>query len=411
MGRPILIVDNDAGRGTLPAGVRAVCVVSLEGVGRITSMYGSEAAGLAHREFVERLRVMLRDGDQLAQINESKHCLVFNGLLNANHARLAGQKLERLFAEPATTAEYAFPLVIRAGIACGDRDEADAEELFRGAEAAREQALVKGSAYELADELDIDALRRRWTLNERVHEGLEKDELKLYYQPQVRADDFSLCGGEGMIRWELEEGVLMPGQFLPDIDAERMHAISRHVIRQAIRDLAANGRLPALSINLEPYMLQDRSLLTLIADELALWNVAPERLTLEITENGMVGSLDNLPDEYHLLRGRGVRVALDDFGTGYSSLSQFKSLPVDELKVDRSFIAQLRTDVSNRYLTRLMVDLGHFFDMSVVAEGVETEDVARALREIDCDVLQGFFFSPALPVDEFLAWTPPRLTH
>lgn len=405
--RPVLVVDNHTRAADDPP-VVAVCVASLEDVGRTTSRLGSEAAGAATAEFAERLSGMLRSEDQLIQIHEAKHCLLIRTLKDHNHAALAGMKLERIFAEPFFFQGQPVSMQVRAGIACGRDPDADAESMFRAAETAREAARSRGTVYELADEGMVALMRQRWGLNDQVEEALFEHQLKLYYQPKVAADDYRLCGVEALLRWEHPEGLMHPGEFLPHLERDRMLAISRYVIRYAVRDLAAHPWLPPVSINLEPDLTEDGSLVELILDELTLWDVDPSRLVVEMTENGMIGSLGPLMEAFGGLRERGVRIAMDDFGTGNSSLAQFRNLLVDELKIDRSFVLNRESTAANRYLAGLIVDLGHYFGMTVVAEGVETKQVADDLRELSCDLLQGFYFSPPLPLDEFARWSDGR---
>jgi EAL domain-containing protein (putative c-di-GMP-specific phosphodiesterase class I) len=405
---PYLIIDNPGHDRTARSDFLAVCVTTLEDVGRLTSRLGSEAAGAAIREYTARLESLLRPGDQMTAINESKHCLVLRGLRHRNHARLAGLKIQRLFEEPFAHRESEIPLKVRSGIAYGQSGDTEAEDLFRAAETAREAALSTEQVYELADELDVSDLHRRWMLNEQLDEAIRQHRLKVYYQPKVRAGDHRLAGAEGLVRLEHENELLAPGQFLPHLDPERMTALTRHVIRQCVRDLAADAWMPPVSINLESFMLTDAGLLRLLLDELSLWDVDPARLMVEVTESGLVASLDHLCPEFHEMRQRGVRIAIDDFGTGHSSLAQFKRLPLDELKIERSFITDLASDESDRYLTKMMIDLGHFFGVSVVAEGVETAQAARILNEMHCDLLQGFYFAPPLSPGDFRQWAAGR---
>lgn len=400
----MLVVDNQAAG----SGFIAVCVASLEGVGRTTGLLGSEAAGAATNEYARRLGQVLRPDDQLVQIHDAKHCLLIRGLKDRNHARLAGMKLERLFAEPFEYQSVAIPLEVRAGIACGDGSEADAEALFRAAETAREAARSRDKVFELANDTVIGDMRRVWQLNDEVDEALFQHQLKLYYQPKVAADGHQLCGAEGLVRWEHPDGLLNPGQFLPHLEREKMIALTRHVVRQSIRDLAANPWLPPLSINLDPDATDEPALIQLIHDELTLWNVDASRLVVEITENGIVRNVERLLGDFAELRGRGVRISMDDFGTGSSSLAQFRNLLVDELKIDRSFVNNIEHDEANRYLAGLIIDLGHYFGMSVVAEGVETRQAADVLLEAGCDSLQGFYFSPPIPLEEFSRWAAGR---
>lgn len=404
---PYLIVDNDRDRGG-DGTYLAVCVMSLEGLGRITSLFGSEMAGAAAKEYADRLRALLRDDDELITINEAKHCLLIRGLRDRNHAMLAGLKLERLFAAPYEQDDASVVLQVRAGIACARSGDTEAEALFRSAETAREVARAAGRVYEVAEDLDVAAMQRRWLLNEQVEQAISDHALRLYYQPKVKAADHAVAGAEGLIRWEHPDGLLGPAEFLPWLDAEKLTALTRHVIRQCIRDLAADLRLPALAINLDPATLTSGGLLRLMLDELSLWEVDPRRLTIEVTETGLVNALAGLCPEFGELRTRGVRVSMDDFGTGTASLAQLRNLPVDELKIDRSFVANLQNDATCRYLTRMMIDLGHHFGLSVVAEGVENRATAKQLREFGCDLLQGFHFAPPLPLAQFARWSANR---
>jgi diguanylate cyclase len=405
--KPVLVVDNGLSRGGDDDFV-AVCVASLEGIGRTTSQLGSEVAGAASAEFAQRLSTLMRPDDQLIQIHESKHCLLIRALKDRNHAALAGLKLERLFAEPLEYRNLTVPLQVRVGIACGASAQHDAESLFRAAEAARDSARRSEKVFEIADEVVLADMQRRWQLNEELDQALYQHQLKLYYQPKVAADDHRLCGAEGLIRWEHPDGLLYPGQFLPHLERDKVLSLTRHVIRQSIRDLAGNAWLPPLSINLDPDAAEDPSLIRLMLDELTLWNVDPKRLVIEMTENGIVQNVDRLREDFAELRSRGVRISMDDFGTGSSSLAQFRDLRVDEIKVDRSFVTDLEENAANRYLTGLIIDLGHYFGMTVVAEGIETRQVALALREMQCDLLQGFYFSPPLPLEELSSWAEGR---
>lgn len=402
--RPVLVVDNDARDRRRRAEFTAVCVVTLEGVGRITSLLGSEAAGCATIEFAVRLEQMLRDEDQRIQINEGKYCLLLRGLKDRNHTLLAGMKLERLFAEPFEYDRSAIPLQVRAGIAYGNSVEADAESLFRVAETARELARSRGCVYEVADAIVMEDVQRQWKLNDDVDEAIFQHELKLYYQPKVSAADHAVLGAEGLVRWEHATGVLMPAQFLPHLHADKMVTLTRHLVRQCVRDLAGDATLPPLSVNVDPDMIERCDLTSLILEELTVWSVDPARLVVEITENGVMEHLDLIMAEFAALRERGVRVAMDDFGTGHSSLAQFRHLPVDELKIDRSFVVNVDSDDASRYLVELMVGLGHYFDKRVVAEGVENLEVARVLKDLGCDLLQGFCFSPPLARADFRRW-------
>ena len=403
MSRPVLVVDNGSA-GQRQRGLVAVCVASFEGVGRTTSQLGSEAAGAATAEYAKRLSSLAGTGDQLIQIHEAKHCLLLRRLCDESEAAAAGARLESVFSEPFRFRDLSIPLQVRAGIAWGVDQDADAESLFRAAETAREAARSSERMVQLADATLLADMRRRWELNDQVDEALARHQLKLYYQPKMAAGEHRLVGAEGLVRWEHPDGLLTPAQFLPHLEADKMMAMTQHLVRQCVRDLAGNPWLPPLSLNLDADIADEASLLELIMDELTVWHVDPARLMIEIAEAGLVRRLDRLLEGLAGLRGRGVRISMDDFGTGGAALARFPRLLVDEVKIDRCFVLGIEHHAAHRYLAGMMTELAHYFGMSVVAEGVETEAAADSLRETGCDTLQGFLFSPPLPLDEFSRW-------
>jgi len=405
---PVLVIDNDAARRSDDVGFVAVCVTSLEGLGRIVSRFGSEAAGVALQAYVQRLESVLRDGDQLIQINESKYCLLLKDLLDGNHALLAGQKLERAFGVPLMYRDSPIRLELRAGIASGEGLHGDAELLFRAAEAARETAVIQRSVWAIGNALDVRNLQRDWRLAEELDSAIENHQLRLYYQPQIACRNSRICGAEGLIRWEHRDGLLTPEQFLPHLDATGMLALTGHVIRRCVADLAADASMPGLSINLPATQLLDPVMQQHVLDELSLWNVDPARLTLELAEDGFMHHAADLDGGLRNLRERGVRIALDDCGSGRAALRQFRDMPIDELKIDRSLIAGLMSDPFDCYVTRMLIDFGHFLDLDVIAKGVESTTVIEQLTEFGCDQLQGFGVSPPLSVEAFAEWRQSR---
>jgi EAL domain-containing protein (putative c-di-GMP-specific phosphodiesterase class I) len=405
---PVLVIDNDAARHAEDLGMVAVCVTSIEGLGRIVGRFGSEAAGFALKEYVHRLRSVLRDGDQMIQINESKYCLLLKNLRDANHALLAGQKLERAFSTPLMYRDNPVRLELRAGIASGAGLQNDAERLFRAAEAARETAVAQRCIWVVGNALDSDGLQRSWRLADELDAAIDNHHLCLFFQPQVGCADRLCRGAEGLVRWEHRDGILTPEQFLPHLDASAMLALSHHVIRRAVAELLAAPDLPWLSVNLPAIQLLDPLMQQQVLEELSLWNVEPSRLALEISEDGLVEFIDELVPGLRRLRNAGVRIVLDDCGAGRSVPSRYRDLPVDGVKLDRRLVTNLLADPFDEYLTRGIVDFAHFLDMEVTAKGVESDDVASRLREFGCDQMQGFGIAPPLSAEAFAGWWRTR---
>jgi EAL domain-containing protein (putative c-di-GMP-specific phosphodiesterase class I)/GGDEF domain-containing protein len=402
--RPVLVVDNDAARRVEDVGFVAVGVASLEGLGRVIGRFGSEAAGFVLDEYVRRLESILRETDQLIRINETKYCLLLKSLRDGNHALLAGRKLEDAFAAPVYYQDTPVRLEIRAGIASGEGSHGDAELLFRAAEAARETAVTERVLWKAGDPRELGSLQRNWRLTEELADAIENHHLRLYLQPQVGCPDGSILGAEGLIRWEHRDGLLMPAQFLPHLDARGMLALTEHVIRRAVAELVADPALPRLSINLPPTQLLDPGLRQQVIEELTLWNVDPARLTLELEEDGLLDNLVDLAPGLDVLRTHGVRIVLDDCGATRSPLRRLRDLPIDGIKLARGLVEGVVDDPCDAYVCRMLIDFAHFLGMDTAAKGVESAGAIERLKEFGCDQLQGFAISPPLAADAFAEW-------
>ncbi|MCZ6889110.1 MAG: GGDEF domain-containing phosphodiesterase, partial [Gammaproteobacteria bacterium] len=391
MKRPFLIVDND-----LPSST-AVCVVGLDNLTQITSAYGSHAAGAAISEFKDRLRQLIRADDAVAEIAPTKFCITLQGLSGDNHAYLAGAKIERLFADPMVHDDRKIDLVVHAGFACAADTIQNAETLFRAAETAREAAAADGVTFDVARSDRVAQLQHDWTVNEQIDAALKDHALELFYQPKISLDDGRPCGAEGLIRWHSPTGIRNPTDFVTLLDQERLGEMTRYCIRAAVRELVNNDRLPAIAVNVDTSVVHASWISAFVLDEVRLWSVDPSRLTIEVTETGIIGNFDAVQPQLEAMRDSGIRISLDNFGVGYSSLAQFKNLPIDEVKIDRSFVTQLQ-DPTNKYLTEMIIELGHFFNLQVVGEGVESAETLSVLKELHCDVVQGFWISAPLPL-------------
>jgi EAL domain-containing protein (putative c-di-GMP-specific phosphodiesterase class I)/GGDEF domain-containing protein len=402
------VVDNDAARRVEDVGFVAVGVASLEGLGRVIGRFGSEAAGFILDEYVRRLESVLRETDQLIRINETKYCLLLKSLRDANHALLAGRKLEEAFAAPVYFQDTPVRLEIRAGIASGEGSHGDAELLFRAAEAARETAVTERVLWKAGDPRELGNLQRNWRLAEELADAIENHQLRLYLQPKVACADGSILGAEGLVRWEHRDGLLMPAQFLPHLDARGMLALTEHVIRRAVAELVADPELPRLAINLPPAQLLDAGLRQQVVEELRLWSVDPARLTLELDEDGLLDNLVELAPSLDLMRAHGIRVVLDDCGAGRSPLRRLRNLPIDGVKLARGLVEGILEDPCDAYVCRMLIDYAHFLGLDTSAKGVESSAAMELLTEFGCDELQGFAVSPPLAADAFAEWRHSR---
>jgi diguanylate cyclase (GGDEF)-like protein len=246
-----------------------------------------------------------------------------------------------------------------------------------------------------------------------LRRALDRDEIDVYFQPQVALSDRRLVGVECLARWEhAVYGSLPPEDFVAVAEhtgqiGRLTHAVMREGLRRA-REWADAGRSLSVAVNLSPRSLIDADFPRRVAELLDQYGVSADRLTLEFAEDRVLGDGDRALPVLHRLRDMGVRLAVDDFGTGYSSLAFLRRLPVHEVKIDRTFVQGMATDHGDRAIVRAVVDLSRHLGLSVVAEGVESELTLRLLTEVDCDLGQGFLFSRPLPYERLDAWLQAR---
>jgi EAL domain-containing protein (putative c-di-GMP-specific phosphodiesterase class I) len=255
-----------------------------------------------------------------------------------------------------------------------------------------------------AEDADRSLALNRVRAEQELTLGLEREELALYLQPIVHLGDGSPAGFEALIRWQHpQRGLVPPGQFIPLAEESVLiNRIGLWIIEQSCAALAALNGLglarPFMSINLSGRQLTDPAVLPALDRALARHGVAPQQLKLEITESLLLQNIDEGLPLLQDCRARGMRVSLDDFGTGYSSLSYLHKLPVDTLKLDRSFVLQLDSNEAGRRIVAAVIRLAHELDMDVIAEGLETKEQIEALKGLGADLGQGYYFGRPGPL-------------
>lgn len=284
------------------------------------------------------------------------------------------------------------------------------EELLRNADVAMYCAKGRGRGKFETYERQMQAtLLRRLEIVAEIRQGLASGEFAVHFQPVIRLWDGAITGYEALARWNHPRlGLVMPADFIPVAEETgQILEIGAHVLRVACRqarlwrDAVPGGLSPSMSVNVSARQFRAESLCATVAEALALADLRPESLVLEITESVIMddsgASLARLRD----LKALGVRLAIDDFGTGYSSLSYLRRLPVDILKIDKSFIDEVRDDGTGApELTRVIVEMGNTLNLDVVAEGVETAAQAGALRRIGCGFAQGYHFGRPMAAND-----------
>jgi diguanylate cyclase (GGDEF)-like protein len=354
-----------------------------------------------------RLREVVRPSDTIARFGGDEFGLLLEEITSERDAIAMAERIAAVFARPFVLDSNEHFVTTSIGIALATGGE-QSQDLIRDADAAMYRAKERGRArYELFDELmRARAIARLRTEND-LRRALERSELKLAYQPVVTLADSSIVGVEALLRWDHpERGMIAPEEFIPVAEESGLiDRIGRWALDRACRDAVEWGRgrpdaAPIrMAVNLSPLQIASGGFEAALVEVLEKTGHDPSLLTFEITESLLLGHDETIDGTLQALKRLGVGLALDDFGTGYSSLSYLTRLPLDALKVDRSFVATLGTPISDSAITEAIVAMARALSLTVVAEGVETEAQAEELRRLGCSHAQGNLFSEPVAAD------------
>ena len=349
-----------------------------------------------------RLREVLRPGDTLARFGGDEFAVLCEDVPEDDVAGIAARMMDAL-AEPFVTGGREVFVSMSVGVAMALDPDQRPESLLRDADAAMYLAKDRGRArVEMFDEAMRDESTERLLLVNALRRAPERGELRTLYQPIVRLADGAMIAAEALVRWaHPERGLLEASQFVPLAeDTGIIVPIGGWVLKEACRQAASwsgNGQAPAVSVNLSARQLSRPDLVDAVDAALRDSGLDPDRLWLEITESVLMEDADATVVALERLRELGVHLSVDDFGTGYSSLAYLRRFPVDALKVDRSFVAGLGKDPEDSAIVEAVVSMAHSLRLSVVAEGVETEEQLARLRDLGCELAQGFYFAAPVP--------------
>jgi diguanylate cyclase (GGDEF)-like protein len=365
----------------------------------------------------DRLKQHFPDTEQLAHLGGGTFVCV-NALTEgaAGEVRALHDAVARAFARPFAVDGREIAAEIKSGVACCPEDGREPNELVQNAEAALKEAKTSGERY-LHHRLEMNSeLARRVGMEQRLRTALDNGQFLLHYQPKIALHDGRVVGLEALLRWQdPEDGLASPGIFLPLLEsAGLMGAIGAWVLRQAASDCRDWRRraLPPVrvAVNISPPELRRRNIAGEILEAIGdLIGDSDWGIDIEITEGALSGDSSSCVHALRLLRAAGIRVAIDDFGTGFSSLGRLSELPIDTLKIDRSFTSRLPSDRKSCTLVSTIIGLAHAFDMTTVAEGVENRAQLEYLVRQGCDESQGYLHCRPLPKAKLESWlTPPQ---
>ena len=383
----------------------ALCILDLDGFKEINDTLGHDAGDVLLREVARRLSNGVRPGDLVARLGGDEFALLLQNVDAAIATRVAEQ-LSGLLAHGFELGGQRLDVRASIGIAVHPTDGQDPATLLRRADLAMYVAKRShATSVVFAPEQDQDSTERLTLLSE-LREAIETDQLVLYYQPKQDLSRGLVTGAEALVRWQRpDRGIIPPDRFIPLAEQTGLIGpLTDWVLRAAVQQAHIWQREHPemrVAVNLSMRNLQDPDLARKIAGLLQRW---PAQLDVEITESALMADPERALATLLALSDVGLRIAIDDFGTGYSSLAYLKRLPVDVLKIDRSFVRDLHTNTNDQIIVRSTIDLAHNLGLRVVAEGVEDAIAADVLREFGCDEIQGYYLSRPVPPREFEGW-------
>ena len=388
----------------------ALLILDLDGFKAVNDTLGHPAGDTLLVQVGQTLSGSVRPTDIVARLGGDEFAILLTQLPDADMAEtIAGQLLERLRNGSYTVHDIELSIDASIGIALMPEHGRDTDRLLQHADVAMYQAKRSGGGFASYDEAKDPHDVTQLGLLVELRRAIELDELVLYYQPKARLETGDLAGVEALVRWQHPtRGLLLPGAFIPLAEHTGLMQpltewVLAHAIGQAVR-WRDDGLMMPVAVNISPRSLLEGDLPGTLLRLLAEVGLPADLLELEITETAIMSDPDRAAQILRHLHAMGTRVAIDDFGVGYTSLSYLKQLPVETLKIDMTLISQILNSDKDEAITESIIDLGHRLGLSVVAEGIETEEIWRRLSSLDCDEGQGYHLGYPMPAADLIAW-------
>jgi diguanylate cyclase (GGDEF)-like protein/PAS domain S-box-containing protein len=389
----------------------ALLFIDLDHFKRVNDSLGHLVGDTLLQTLARRITESLRTTDLVARFGGDEFIVLLPRTLQRMDVEEVSQKLLAAIEVPVNVDGRLISVTPSIGVSMFPHDGDTADDLIKNADTAMYLAKSRGRAnFQFFTSEMASSAYAALVLESQMVQALARGEFVLHFQPQVRARDGVLVGAEALIRWNHpERGLLLPDAFIPLAEQQRlMLPIGQWVLREAARcarALHAAGLTGVpVAVNLSTVQFQTSGFTALIEQLLAEEGVAGELLEFELTERMLMDDLPEVKRKLRELKDLGIRISVDDFGTGYSSLAHLKELPIDKMKIDRSFVLGLPGETDSAAIARAIVQMARGLGLGVIAEGVETDAQRAFLTRLDCDELQGILISPPLPLAEFQAW-------
>jgi diguanylate cyclase (GGDEF)-like protein len=386
----------------------AVFLIDLERFKKLNDSLGRSAGDALLKQVAEWLAQNAENVNLVARLDADHFAVVLPKVMfEANVARELEKTIVAFMKHEFSLNDAVYRMAAKIGVAVFPDDGTDADTLFNNAEAALKKAKASRDRYLFYAQKMTETVALSLGIENRLRRALEREEFVLHYQPKVSIVTGKLTGAEALIRWnDPVSGLTLPGRFIPILEETGLiHDVGRWALRKAIEDYQRwrkDGQ-PAvrIAVNVSPLQLRNPNFVSEIQQDTSVAADAAAGLQLEITESVIMQDVNRSIGSLVAIRALGVTIAIDDFGTGFSSLNYLAKLPVDTLKIDRSFVVEMVSATGGLTLVSVIINLANALKLNTVAEGVETEEQLRQLRSLGCDEMQGYLFGKPVPVESF----------
>ena len=406
----------------------AVLHLGVSNLGKITQYLNPERLNRFYRNLGENLKVILGDmpsTNSTESLHELNPCVVGDGVFAIILANISSkmnllsdiENILNLANKKIVVDDQELLPSIRIGVSIYPDYGTDIITLMKNADVALNQITGFGKSYQLYSRYKHEQTAQYVTIENRLRAAIEQDLLTAHYQPKYSLKRHSICGTELLCRWhDPELGTVSPDEFIPIAEESGLiiplgEWVIRTACMQANRWQKSGLRDFSIAINLSAHNFWDKNLISYIEQQISLHGISGEYLDFEITERTLLNDIDEAVTTLNAIRDLGAALSIDDFGTGYSSLGYLMRLPINTLKIDRSFICDIETSRDSHSITKAIIALAHNLSLKVVAEGVETTEQLKILEDMQCDEIQGFLISRAVPPDELLKQMLPGRTQ
>ena len=387
----------------------ALLLINIDNFRRLNTVFGYKTGDAFLKNFASRLETVSRSKDYIARMGNSEFIMLLPEILNAGHAELAVHKLFNALEESFEMDGHNHRISAHVGVSIYPDHADELYHLMQKAEMAMMASRNNPQSYDFYVDEDPETGVNAWDIEGELETALENDGFELYYQPQVSIQTGHVFGAEALIRWNhAERGFIRPDIFIQVAEQTgQIHPITWWCLNTALRQIKewpVSWKPLCVSVNISARVLKDLAFVDSVKSAINLWGVPAEQLTLEVTESALIDNVSTSFITLNELRELGVGISIDDFGTGYSSMQYFKNIPANELKVDQSFIFYMLENAMDQHIVNTVIEMGHGFNLKVVAEGVENTETVEALKSLGCDIAQGYHIARPMPLNQLIQW-------